>query len=308
MAQGDWWDSTGEVTVLSDREALLRKEQATGQAMLIVLSGSRLGQRAVLDRDDFVIGRSAGAGLQLEGDAVSRVHARIQRKDGAYVLSDAGSTNGSFVNYARTTERELRDGDEIQIGHNLLKFLAGDNIETACHEEYRRLLRRDALTGALNRVTFDEELATSLRGLVADPKRELCLLLVDLDHFKNINDTHGHTAGDIVLRAVSGKLDSLTTPPHAFARVGGEEFGVLFQGALPEALSHASALRAAIEGLLVDCEGKKLSVTMSCGVATAEATSTPQELFERADRLLYAAKEAGRNCVRPEASAHPTLV
>jgi diguanylate cyclase (GGDEF)-like protein len=263
-----------------------------------VLSGSRLGQRAVLDRDDFVIGRSAGAGLQLDGDAVSRVHARIHRKDGEFVLADAGSTNGCFVNYERVGQRELKDGDEIQIGHNLLKFLAGDNIETACHEEYRRLLRRDALTGALNRVTFDEELAISLRAL-ADSQQELCLILVDLDHFKSINDTHGHTAGDIVLRAVSGKLDGLTTSPHAFARVGGEEFGILFQGSLPDALGHANRLRVAIEGLEVECEGKKLSVTMSCGVATADAKSTSQDLFERADRLLYVAKEAGRNCVRP---------
>ena len=76
MARDDWWDSTGEVTVSADRDGMLRKAQATGQAMLIVLSGSRLGQRALLDCDVFVIGRSSGAGLQLDGDAVSRLVGR----------------------------------------------------------------------------------------------------------------------------------------------------------------------------------------------------------------------------------------
>jgi len=291
---------------MSDRDVLLRKAQATGSAMLIVLSGSRLGQRAVLDCDEFVIGRGTGAGLILDGDAVSRVHARIVRRNGAYFLADAASTNGSFVNYARVVERELADGDEIQIGHNLLKFLAGDNIETACHEEYRRLLRRDALTGVLNRSAFDEELATLLRGF-ASSRRPLCLILVDIDHFKRVNDGYGHTAGDIVLRAVSAKLDSLTTSPHLCARVGGEEFGIVFQGELDEALAHAEKLRVAIEAQQVPCEEKQVKVTMSGGVARAEADSTSAELFERADRLLYIAKEAGRNCVRPS-TVHPTLI
>jgi len=301
MARDDWWDSTGEVTVSADREGMLRKAQATGQAMLIVLSGSRLGQRALLDSDVFVIGRSSGAGLQLDGDAVSRLHARIARRDGGYVLEDAGSTNGCFVNYVRVSQRELSDGDEIQIGHNLLKFLAGDNIETAYHEEYRRLLRRDALTGTLNRATFDQELGELLKAGV--DKSSVCLILVDLDHFKRVNDSHGHTAGDLVLRAVSAQLDRLTKVPHLCARVGGEEFGIVFLGGLAEARAHADLLRSEVEGLLVECEGKKLGVTLSCGVAMAEGKSTSADLFERADKLLYAAKEAGRNCVRPPASS-----
>lgn len=290
---------------MSDRDVLLRKGQATGQAMLIVLGGTRLGQRAVLDCDEFVIGRGTSSGLLLDGDAVSRVHARIVRRSGAYFLADAGSTNGSFVNYTRVVERELVDGDEIQIGHNLLKFLAGDNIETACHEEYRRLLRRDALTGVLNRSAFDEELANLLRASVSS-NAGLCLILADIDHFKRINDGYGHTAGDIVLRAVSAKLDSLTTVPHLCARVGGEEFGIVFHGDLDEALAHADRLRLAIQDLVVECEERKIGATMSCGVAQAEALSTSAELYERADRLLYVAKEAGRNCVRPS-TVHPTL-
>lgn len=297
MARDDWWDSTGEVTVSADREGMLRKAQATGQAMLIVLSGSRLGQRALLDCDIFVIGRSSGAGLQLDGDAVSRIHARIARRDGSYFLEDAGSTNGSFVNYVRVSQRELKDGDEIQIGHNLLKFLSGDNIETAYHEEYRRLLRKDALTGTLNRVTFDAEMATLVRP--GSNAKNVCLILADLDHFKRVNDTHGHTAGDVVLRAVAAELDRLTNEPHLCARVGGEEFGIIFVGDLAAALGHAETLRAAVEALVIDCEGKKLEVTLSSGVAMADERMTTEELFERADRLLYVAKEAGRNCVRP---------
>lgn len=296
MAEDEFLDSTLEVTVTTDRESLFKKGLATGEAILIVISGTRLGHRAILDRDVFVIGRGASAGLQLEGDAISRVHARVTREGSDYLLVDAGSTNGSFVNYKKVSKLKLSDGDEIQIGHTLLKFLSGDNIETSYHEEIRRLARRDALTGAINRPTFDQELksAVASHGAAGTP---LSLVLFDLDHFKQVNDTWGHTVGDLVLRAVGERTLGLVQAPHLFARIGGEEFGVLFAGPLSEALALGERLHTAIGELRVVYEGEDIRITTSLGVAQAAPTGSAADLYQTADRLLYRAKESGRDRV-----------
>ncbi len=296
MAHDDFPDSTLEVTVTADRDSLLKKTRATGEAILIVLNGSRVGYRAVLKHPMFVIGRGSAAGLQLEGDAISRIHARVVRDHDDYFLVDAGSTNGCFVNYTKIKKKKLADGDEIQIGHVLLKFLSGDNIETAYHEEYRRLVRHDALTGALNRPTFDEELRVLLHKSAAAPST-LSLIVFDLDHFKALNDTWGHTAGDLVLREVGAVVDKLVQAPHLFARIGGEEFAVIFSGDSAAAADFAEVLRHSIAALEINYERQQLTVTTSVGIAQADKESTPESLYQWADKNLYAAKQAGRNRV-----------
>jgi diguanylate cyclase (GGDEF)-like protein len=294
----DFLDSTQEVTITSDRDALLRSDAArgTGRAMLVVMSGARVGERVTLGDEDCVIGRSAEATLQLEGDSVSRVHARVVRRAEGYFLVDARSTNGLYVDYVRVTEKQLEDGNTIQVGQALLKFLTGDNIETAYHEEARRLVRRDALTGALNRPTFDEELRVAVRRAAAG-SYPLSLIAFDLDHFKRINDTLGHTAGDRVLREVGQAVEASMAPPHHFARTGGEEFAIVFRGEPEDALRKAEATRALVEALHVVQDGKEIAVTASVGVAAFSGNLSPAELYEAADRKLYAAKQAGRNRV-----------
>jgi len=197
----DFLETTQEVTIATGRDELLQEVRSTGRAILIVLVGGTRGQRAVLDDRKFTIGRGSGSDLQLESDAVSRVHAFIEKRGGCHVLCDNASTNGSFVNYQRVQTRSLVDGDQIQIGESMFKYLSGDNIETAYHEEFRRLVRRDALTGALNRETFDEEIRKAFEPGSAVSQKPT-LILFDLDHFKAVNDTYGHTAGDLVLSYV----------------------------------------------------------------------------------------------------------
>lgn len=296
MEEDELFDVTSEVTVLSDRDSVLKRARATGHAILIILSGPRLGYRVLLSQNEFVIGRGAGSSLQLEEDAISRTHARVMRRGDAHYLVDAGSTNGSFVNYARISERRLEHGDEIQIGHTLLKFLSGDSIETAYHEEQQRLVRRDALTGGLNRVTFDEELEKLQKEVDANGQG-FSLILFDLDHFKEVNDTHGHTAGDLLLREVAAVVERVTDRAHVFARVGGEEFAILYRGSIALAREHAEVLRAAVAELVVPYEGAEIRVTLSAGVAPALAGGTSKVLYQTVDRHLYSAKEAGRNRV-----------
>src|SRR5690606_15927385 len=161
--------------------------------------------------------------------------------------------------------------------------LSGDNIETAYHEEYRKLVRRDALTGALNRPTFDEELRVSLRKAESG-KQELCLILFDLDHFKEVNDSWGHTAGDLVLRAVGAAVEKAISSPPIFARVGGEAFAISYFGPADATLSLAHALRESIERLEVPYEGTTIKVTTSLGVACASDGATLPDLYQSADK------------------------
>lgn len=287
----DFLETTQEVTIATGRDELLEKVRSTGRAILIVLVGGTRGQRAVLGDRKFTIGRGSGSDLQLESDAVSRVHAFIEKRGGCHVLVDNASTNGSFVNYQRVQTRSLVDGDQIQIGESMFKYLSGDNIETAYHEEFRRLVRKDALTGALNRETFDEEIRKAFEPGSTKPT----LILFDLDYFKSVNDTFGHTAGDLVLSFVGEKVSELASAPHLFARVGGEEFAVIYFGDLPSAEVFAEELRQEIAGLRVEYDSKEIVITTSVGLS--RDGETPRELHAAADRCLYRAKSQGRNRV-----------
>lgn len=294
----DFLESTQEVTVTTDREAIGAKAARAGSAMLIVLVGGRRGERAVLGDEKFVLGRGSAADLVIDSDSVSRAHAYIERRGSGHFLVDNDSTNGSYVNYKRLREKELRDGDQIQIGHAMLKYLSGDNIETAYHEEFRRLARRDALTGALNRTTYEEEVRVALAAAERRGK-DLSLILFDLDHFKAVNDTHGHTAGDLVLSFVGERMVAITQEPHLFARVGGEEFAVLFHGSIEQALGEAERIRLAIEALEIDYDGVHIAVTASIGVAQFLPGKSATDLYDEADARLYEAKKSGRNQVKP---------
>lgn len=297
MAERDSWETTVELTVSREPSGAVRAVLPQ-HAILVVIAGPKLGHRIILSDQPLEIGRGTGAGLQLDADSVSRRHARIEWTGETHKLIDLGSTNGTFVNEMRVSERELSDGDRPQIGKVLLKYIAGGNVEGAYHEEVQRLMRFDGLTGAYNKSYFEDNLNTT-------PWRtrsvSVSLIVFDLDHFKEVNDTHGHTAGDAVLRQAAAVVAQQVPPDQLFARVGGEEFAVLCPGApLESACQIAERIRAAIEAAKFVFDGVEIPVTVSLGCAEAPPGSTESapSLYERADARLYAAKSAGRNCVR----------
>jgi diguanylate cyclase (GGDEF)-like protein len=298
VADHDNYETTVELTVSRESTGALRFVLPQ-HAILVVLAGPRIGHRVVLSEQPLEIGRGTGAGLQLDADSVSRRHARIEWTGRTHKLIDLGSTNGTFVNEARIRERELADGDRPQIGKVLLKYIAGGNVEGAYHEEVQRLMRFDGLTGVHNKSHFEESLNAALwrtRGAPAP----VSLIVFDLDHFKAVNDTHGHTAGDAVLRQAAAVVAQQVSPEQLFARVGGEEFAVLCPGAvLGSAHQTAERIRSAVEAAAFAFEGITIPITVSLGCAERAAGSeeSPQSLFERADAQLYAAKSAGRNRV-----------
>jgi len=294
----DNYESTLEVTISRDMGTLIRVA-AEQCALLLVLSGTRLGHRLVLGDAVVDIGRGSAAGLILDADSISRKHAKIERFGGGHKIVDLGSTNGTYVNGTRVKEQILKDGDRIGIGKALLKYIAGGNIEGAYHEEVQRLMRFDPLTNISNKRYFDESLRLSV-FTAAGAARPLSLIVFDLDHFKKVNDTFGHMAGDAVLCGATAAVQNILSPTELFGRVGGEEFAVVCEETdLAAAIERAEAIRCAVAREPYAFEEKRLPVTVSAGVAQLAEAEEAEGLFDRADAQLYVAKGAGRNCVRP---------
>jgi len=267
-------------------------------ACIIVIYGPELGKRLQLGTAPFEIGRSAKSDLFIDQESVSRHHARIVFDGRQYWLQDQRSTNGTFVNDVAVTEKELRDGDQVRIGRSILKFMTGENVEVQYHEEIYRLMTVDGLTQVYNRRYFNEALEREFNR-AARYQRVLSLIAFDIDHFKGINDTHGHLAGDNVLRQLAMAVKGRLRREDVFARTGGEEFGVL----LPEiplegAIKTAEKVRRIVETMLVRHEQKELRCTVSLGVTGLQAGDASGEvLYKRADERLYEAKQTGRNRV-----------
>ncbi|HEU4813307.1 MAG TPA: diguanylate cyclase [Xanthomonadaceae bacterium] len=171
-----------------------------------------------------------------------------------------------------------------------------DEASAALH--LRRSAELDSLTGALNRRAIDQCLAASF-AQAWERQAPVAVLFVDMDHFKDINDTHGHASGDECLRALSETMRNSLRPGDTLGRYGGEEFLVLLPGRDVEgAVPIAERIRGAIEQQVLECNGQALRMTVSVGVATRRMHERdPDAAVERADRALYAAKRGGRNRV-----------
>lgn len=273
-------------------------EKADLPACLVVLQGQRLGQRIDIGEGPLVIGRAPEAGFQIVERSVSREHCRIWREPAGYRIKDLDSTNKTFLNDQPIIEAELKDGDLIAVGSCVLKFMDRSSVEARYHEELYQLATADPLTDLYNRRQFleliDHEIVRASRY-----ERPLSLLIIDLDHFKQINDTFGHPNGDTVLRQVAQGLRTQARQEFILARIGGEEFAaVLPEHDLAAAVKFADALRIALSQLAFAFNGTHKTVTVSIGVATWHSRmSGTSDLMRAADEQLYRAKQAGRNRV-----------
>jgi diguanylate cyclase (GGDEF)-like protein len=263
--------------------------------------GPGLGARFALGENALVIGREPECGVCIIDDpSVSRRHAEIRAGTTGHFLIDLRSTNGTFVNERPATSYKLSDGDYIRIGGRIFRYLAGNNIEMLYHEEIYRLTIVDALTGVHNQRYFLEFLDREL-ARARTHGRPVALIMLDIDHFKSINDKLGHLAGDHALRELAGALQPLVRKEELLARYGGEEFAlVLPEVGRDEAMRRAEALREDVQRHAFRHGEKAFPVTISLGVAVAapEEPIDVEELVRRADAKLYEAKNAGRNCVR----------
>lgn len=261
-----------------------------------------LGRRTPLSRPLYVVGRDGVADLVIVSDAVSRNHARLSRDGkGRWTVDDLDSTNGTFVNEVRVGREVLRDGDQLRFGDTIFKFLSGENVETAYYEEIYRMTILDGLTGVHNKRYFVEFLERELASAHRH-KRPLALVMFDIDHFKEINDSRGHLAGDTVLKQLARRIQPRIRREDLFARYGGEEFAaILTVTELAGAIHFADAVRRIIARDPFELDGEMVSITISAGVGIVECEPdlTMSDLIRRADNNLYAAKRAGRNRVVP---------
>lgn len=163
-------------------------------------------------------------------------------------------------------------------------------------EELRRVLTADHLTGVLNRRCFLERAERELLRQVRHGGR-CCIAMVDVDHFKTVNDTYGHAAGDAALRAIAEALQTETHEDDLVGRLGGEEFAVMMPATTPELAEQvAERLRAGVAALRLEHKGQPISLTVSIGVAEG-GTADLKQLLVDADAALYDAKHFGRNRV-----------
>lgn len=271
-------------------------EERAGGPRLIVVSGTLLGTQVDLNELPMLIGRSATCGLTLAHPSVSRNHCRLWREHNQIWIEDLGSTNRTRVN-GRTIDRTaLRDGDQISVGQDDLKFFEGASAEARYHQELIDLALYDSLTGFLNRRQFRVLLEKACES--GGEGAGFGLLLLDLDHFKQINDRYGHLVGDQVLAAVSKALRENVGDHGEFGRIGGEEFALLAPGVDAEqAVALAEALRIAVSTRTIEPG----PVTVSIGVAVCDGRRSERSeaaaLLVRADEALYKAKGSGRNRV-----------
>ncbi|MBH23159.1 MAG: GGDEF domain-containing protein [Myxococcales bacterium] len=280
------------------------------EACLVVINGLDLGKRYTIAQTSVLIGRSSKTDIRIDEDSISRHHALLINDGNRVILRDLDSTNGTYVNDVQIKERTLNDSDQIRVGRTIFKFLTGNNIENAYHEEIYKLTTTDCLTQVHNKRYFIEhlerEMSRSLRY-----KRSLALLMFDIDRFKWVNDTYGHLTGDFILKQLAGRIKEQIRRDDIFARYGGEEFALL----LPElgaraATQLAQKIRKLVAADPFTFDQAVIPVTISIGVgdlneyleriARGPDPSTepvPEGLVKLVDERLYKAKHNGRNCV-----------
>jgi len=284
-----------------------------GQSAFLIMisakSAAGIGRMHKLDKSEVVLGRSSECQFQVDDDGISRRHAKVcLAPDGKFQVVDLGSTNGTYLNGTRVDAAVLKDGDKIQIGSNtVVKFSLQDQLD----EQYQRSIyesaTRDGLTRIFNKKyfldTLRKEFAYCLRHRVP-----LSVLMFDVDHFKKINDSHGHQAGDYVLARIAQRINETIRTEDVFSRYGGEEFAIMLRESTEEqGYICAERCRRAIDGADFVFGSTPMRVTISLGIASLLDSdyTNPEDLIAAADRYLYRAKKAGRNRVEAKLISGP---
>ena len=290
--------------VLTDIKAALssaEKEAQQKPAALLVVGGDLNGTIFDLNTPEVSIGRSADNTIPLDFQGISRYHFKLVATATGYMLVDNGSKNGTYLNNKKTENpTELKKGDIIKIGSMALKYLPKGDPERLTYDKLNKEANSDKLTGCYNKGYFNN----AIEGEVKKSKvtgAPLSLIIFDLDHFKKLNDTYGHDAGDFVLKELAKLIRTYGVRElDIFARYGGEEFVILLPKTnLKQSFEIAERLRKLIENHQFIYESKRLPVTASIGVADyRQGVLTGTDLFKRSDSAVYKAKNAGRNQVQ----------
>ena len=274
-------------------------EQTDWTACLVVVRGQGTGNKILLNRPRIAIGRADDADVRLAKAGVSRQHAVITPlEDNRFQIQDLQSTNGTYVNAERINTVVLKDQDLIAIGESRLKFIAADSPDQPYYEELFCQAQLDKTLQIYNKHYFltrlDDELRRHQRA-----GAPLSLILFDVDHFKRLNDSHGHLAGDAALVHLCQLAKQSLRATDVLCRYGGEEFAVIL--AMTEstaALAIAEEIRQRVASAPVHHGDSEIPMTISLGISQqskGQPKMTSEGLIVQADRALYAAKHGGRD-------------
>lgn len=311
-----------DATELRSIEVTAERRTIERQVPIItVLAGEDAGLTLRLPKETFTIGRGRDCDLCLSDEGLSRQHVSLEpKRTGSYLLHDLFSTNGTFVNGQKVSEIELRDDDTIHIGPVVvINFSYVTEAELNLRIKQHDQAVRDQLTKLYNR----RYLLKALNREITYARRyreEMSFVIFDIDHFKVINDSHGHPAGDAVLQQLAASITEQLRMEDIFARYGGEEFALILHGLDAEqAFQYCERIRLLIEELRIPFGDIEIDVTISLGLTTYEPTEDvenddqaesagtgivrnksgegpgPDELIALADANLYKAKQGGRN-------------
>src|SRR5713101_327798 len=288
---------------------------------LVFLRGELLAVPIPLDRAQVTVGRALDADIRVNDSRASRLHARIITEPDEsgvtrYRLKDLDSTNGTILNGKAIDQALLQDGDKFEVGDQLIRFEMLDEIDREFQQQIHRLLVHDELTGLLTSKSFFSEMRREAARAEAE-SMPFCVLMMDLDYFKEVNDTYGHLVGSETLEEVGAVIKQTLRAGDVGARFGGEEFAAfLLDADYAQALIAAERVRSTIEQHEFSAVRKGSSgelkthrLTISVGVAAyPDDARDPIQLVELADSALYRAKRNGRNCVCAYRPTVPTDV
>ena len=292
-------DDTTDHTVVSTIPSHVGKKDSK-QPYILFQQGPLFGKMVLLETGSIVLGRSEEADITIHDEGISRKHVQLTFRDGRTFARDLKSTNGTYVNGQRITECELHHEDKIQISSStLMKYIYADKLDESTQQELYNMGHQDPLTNAYNKRHFLDR----LKGEFSFARRKetpLSLVMLDIDHFKTVNDNHGHPAGDFVLMQLAQLAHSILREEDLFCRYGGEEFAIVLKGTDAEgAKMLADRLRQLVAEHDFLFNGTKIPVTISLGVATLSRDKHRDyaALIKAADDCLYQSKNSGRNRV-----------
>lgn len=265
---------------------------------LVVLYPQKLFKQYPLEKGTVILGRGLDADIRLEDELVSRKHCSITFDGRNVVVQDEGSTNGTFVDGNQVTSAILGDDNRLQVGSAVLKVEFRDSPADFDFVRYEQSTL-DPQTGISNLRTF---MNRSLGEITMAKCNDLFIhaIMVDVDHFKEINDANGTQCGDLFLKEIARLLKEEIRDDHLIARYGEGRFVVLMTGNnAEEAKRSAERMRVTIERHCFSWKDELTPVTVSIGIASqqGENISTIQELLASSKNALLAAKENGRNQV-----------
>ena len=287
-----------------DDDKPIQDTPSTGLYLLMV-HGDETGRRHRLNLNEIVtLGRSADATIVINDNRISGIHCTVVRTAHGVMVEDHHSRNGTYIDDKRIAEKTpLHMDAQLRLGRTVMRLEMKSDEEIAREEKLFKDATTDPLTRIPNRRWFTERAVDEIE-FSRRHQRSLCVVMLDVDHFKKINDNYGHPIGDLVLSTLAGVLFEQKRAEDLLCRYGGEEFILLLRETqMPQAVVFCNRLRVAVESFAF-CWGEvKVPVSVSIGISAHRADDTLEKLIQRADEALYTAKQNGRNRVESEKPA-----